>query len=123
MPFSKAKWTAVTGYACAAAGTILFTQLNRIANFRMGHNVLDAAMVGSMSATFGGFATAAVASAIWARRSPTREPLKIAAYIAVGSVLLTLLVGINIHGPSAILMFLVVFSVINVVTLLVAGSW
>jgi hypothetical protein len=53
MPFSKAKWTAVTGYACAAAGTILFTQLNRIANFRMGHNVLDAAMVGSMSATFG----------------------------------------------------------------------
>jgi hypothetical protein len=123
MAFSRAKWTAVTGYALAAAGILLFTQLDRIANLRMGDNVLDAAVIGSMASTFVGFATATVASAIWARRVPTRQPLKIAACVGAGSILLSLIVGVNVHGPSVMLMFLVMFSVINVLTLLVASGW
>ena len=123
LAFSKAKWTAVTGYAFAAAGTIIFTQLDRIEDLRMGGNVLDAVVIFSMAATFGGFVTATVASAIWARRTPTRQPLKIAASIGVGSLFLILTVGVNVHGPSVILMFLVLYSVINVLTLLVASGW
>jgi hypothetical protein len=61
--FSRAKWTALTGYAFAATGTILYTQLDRVADLRMGHNVLNAAVVGSIAATFGGFVTATVGSA------------------------------------------------------------
>ncbi|MFZ0420403.1 MAG: hypothetical protein WAM04_20030 [Candidatus Sulfotelmatobacter sp.] len=123
LAFSRAKWTAVTGYTCAAAGTITFTQLDRIENLRMGGNVLNAAVILSVAATVGGFLTAIVASAIWARRTLTRQPLKIAASIGVGSSFLSAIVGVNIHGQSAILMFLVLFSVINILSLLVVTHW
>jgi hypothetical protein len=36
LAFSRSKWTAMTGYAVAAAGMILFTQLDRVENWRMG---------------------------------------------------------------------------------------
>jgi hypothetical protein len=64
--FNRAKWTALTGYAFAAAGIVLYTQLDRIVDLKIGKNVLDAAAVSSMAATFGGFVTATVGSAIWA---------------------------------------------------------
>jgi hypothetical protein len=86
----------------------------------MGDNVLNAAVVGSMAAMLGGFVTATVGSAIWARRTLTRQPLKIAVSIGVGSLFLSPIVGVNVHGPSAILIFLVLFSVINVLSLLFA---
>jgi hypothetical protein len=123
LAFGRAKWTALTGYALAAAGIILYTQLGRVADLRLGDNVLNAAVVVSMAAMFGGFVTATVGSAIWARRTPTRQPLKIATYVGVGSVFLSLIVGVNVHGPSAMLMFLAMFSVINILTLLVASGW
>jgi len=123
LAFSKAKWTAVTGYAFAAAGIIIFTQLDRIVDLRLGARVLNVAAVGTMAAIFGGFVAAAVGSVIWARRTVTRQPLKLAALVGAGSLLLSLIVGVNVHGPSAILMFLVLFSVINVLTLLVVSYW
>ncbi len=89
----------------------------------MGGNVLNAAVILSVAATVGGFLTAIVASAIWARRTLTRQPLKIAASIGVGSSFLSAIVGVNIHGQSAILMFLVLFSVINILSLLVVTHW
>jgi hypothetical protein len=123
LAFSRAKWIALTGYTLAAVGIILFTQLDRIVALRIGDNVLNAAAVASMAAIFGGFVTATVGSAIWAGRTLTRQPLKIAASVGAGSLLLSLIVGVNVHGPSAILMFLVLFSVVNVLTLLVAGGF
>jgi len=121
--YSTAKWTALTGYAFAAAGILLYTQLGRVVDLRMGNNVLNIAAVGSMAATLSGFVTATVGSAIWARQNPTRQPLKIAICIGVGSTLVSLIVGWNIHGPSVMLWFLVMFSVINVLMLLVASGW
>ena len=120
---ARAKRLAVLGYATAAAGIVLYTQLDRIVDLRTGENVLGVVVVSSMAATFGGFLTAIIGSAIWARRSPTRLPLKIAVLIGVGSFLLCLAVGVNIHGPHALLMFLVPFSVVNILSLLVASRW
>jgi len=120
---SRAKWIALAGYAFAAAGIILYTQLDRIVNLRMGESVLNAAVFGSMAATFGGFVIATVGSVIWARRAPTHVPLKIAISVGVGSLFLLLMVDVNVHGPSAILMFLFPFSVINVLSLLIATRW
>jgi len=121
--YSIAKWTALTGYAFAAAGILIYTQLGRIVDLRMGFHVLNVAALGSMAATLGGFVTATVGSAIWARQTPSRQPLKIAICIGVGSTLVSLIIGWNIHGPSVMLWFLVMFSVINVLTLLVASGW
>jgi hypothetical protein len=96
LAFSRAKGIALTGYGLAAAGIILFTQLDRIVDLRLGADVLNAAVVGSMAAIFGGFVTASVGSAIWARRTLTRQPLKIAASVGAGSLLLSLIVGVNV---------------------------
>lgn len=114
---------AIIGYASAAVGIVLYTQLGRIVDLRLEDNVLDAVVISSFAATFGGFLTAIVGSAIWARRTPTRQPLKIAVLIGVGSFLLCVAVGVNIHGPTALLMFLIPFSVVNVLSVLVASGW
>jgi hypothetical protein len=116
-----AKRVAVLGYALAAAGIVLYTQLDRISESRMAENVEGVAAV-SIAATFGGFLTAIVGSAIWARRSPTRQPLTIAVLIGVGSFLFCLAVDVNVHGPTALLMFLVPFSAVNVLSTLVASG-
>ena len=36
LAFSRAKWIALTGYALAAAGIILFTQHDRIVDLQLG---------------------------------------------------------------------------------------
>ena len=123
LPESKAKRMAIVGYALASAGIVLYTQLGRIADWRIGVNVMNAAALCSMVATFGGSLTAIVGSAIWARRSPTHRPLKVAFLVGVGSFFLCLAVDVNIHGPSAILIFLVPFSVVNVLSVLVVTRW
>lgn len=118
---SDAKWVALIGYALTTAGIILFMQLSNIESLSV--KVLDFAVVTSLAATFGGFIMATVGSVIWARRSATRQPLKIAVLIGIGSLFMNLLTSGNVHGPTAILMFLIPFSVVNVVSLLVATRW
>lgn len=120
---SKAKRMAIAGYALAGAGIVLYTQLGRIGDLRMGVNVLNVVALSSIAATFGGFLTAIVGSVIWARRSSKHQPLKIAFLVGVGSFFLLLLVDVNIHGPSAILMFLMPFSAVNVLSVLVVTRW
>jgi hypothetical protein len=120
---SRAKGIAIIGYGSAVVGIVLYTQLGRIVDLRLGDHVLDAVVISSFASTFGGLLTAIVGSAIWARRTPTRQPLKIAVLVGVGSLLLCLAVDVNVHGPSAMLMFLVPFSVVNVLSVLVASRW
>jgi hypothetical protein len=122
LAFTRAKWIALTGYAVAVAGSIVYTQLGNIANLRVSDTIFNVAIVGSMAATFGGFVAAGVGSAIWTRRSTTRQPLLLAVLIGAASLLLALLLGVNVHGPSAILMFLVLFSAVNVLSLLVVSN-
>jgi hypothetical protein len=76
-----------------------------------------------MAATCGGFLIALVASAIWAKRERTHQPLKIALLIGVVCFLLSITVGVNVHGPGAILIFLALFSVLNFMVLLIVTYW
>lgn len=123
LPESKARWMAIVGYALAGLGIALYTQLDRIVESRSGRNVVDIAALSSVAATFVGFLVAIVGSVIWARRSSTRRPLKIAFLVGVGSFLLCLGVDVNVHGPSAILIFLAPFSVANFLSVLVVTRW
>ena len=111
------------GYALAASGILLYSQLGRIEEWRIGTDALNAAALCSMAATFGGFLIAILGSAIWARKSPTHQPLKVAVLIMVGSFLLCLVTGVNLHSPSAMLYFLVPFSVVNVLSVLVGMGY
>lgn len=47
LALSSAKLTALIGYALAGSGMILYTQLDRIVDLRMGDLVLNAAALGS----------------------------------------------------------------------------
>jgi hypothetical protein len=112
LPFTRANWIALTGFTLAAAGLTLYTQLGRV-----GLDVLNVAALGSAAAIFGGFLTALVGSVIWARRTSIRWPIRVGAAIGIGSFLLSILLRSNIHGPSGILLFVVLFSVLDVVLL------
>jgi uncharacterized membrane protein len=83
LPFTRANWIALTGFALAAAGLTLYTQLGRV-----GSDVLNVAALGSAAAIFGGFLTALVGSVIWVRRTSIRRPIEVGAAIGIGSLLL-----------------------------------
>lgn len=114
---------ALIGYTLAAVGIALYTQLDRIEALSPSENVLGVAVTISLGGTLVGFLIAIVGSAIWARRSSTRQPLKIAALVGLFTLLLCLTVNLNIHGPAAVLVLLVPFSVVNVLSVLVVTHW
>ena len=58
----------------------------------------------------------------WARRASLRQPLWLAVSIGVGCILIGLVGGINVHQASGILLFPLLFAVIDVV-LLVAVTY
>jgi hypothetical protein len=120
---NRAKWTVLIGYAVAAVGMVVFTQLDRVANMGTGSDLLNVAGIGSAVATLGGFVTATVGSAIWARRDLTRRPIGIATAIAGLSLLLALAFGVNIHGRTAMFMLLVPLALINLLSLLLVKYW
>jgi hypothetical protein len=106
------RWVALAGYLLAAAGTILYTQIGRVVE--LGGSG-ETAMLVALVATFGGFIIAIQASVRWARRVASREPLKFATWVWVGSLLLLLLaLPVNHNLPNAILVVPVLLSVINV---------
>ena len=65
----------------------------------------------------GGSLTALVASVIWARNAVTKYVLRAAVSVGVVSFLLVFLVSVNIHGPSAIVMFLAPLGILDSVLL------
>lgn len=97
---------------------ILFTQLDRFAGVSRSFDLLDIAAVGGMAATLLGLLTAVVGSVIWARRASTSQVVTAAVLIFTATVLIVSLVAVNIHGPSAILVFVVPFSVLDAILLL-----
>ena len=109
---------AVIGFALAAPGLTLYTQLGRV-----GLDLINIAALGNAAATIGGFLVALVGSVIWARRTSIRRPITVGALIGIASLLLSLVLKSNIHGPSGILLFVVLFSVVDVATLLVVTYW
>jgi len=120
---NRADRLALAGYSVAAAGVLVFSLLDAISNLRLGSSLLDVAATGSMAAVLVGFTLASVGSARWARRDHTHAPLKLSALIAVVVFVATWAIGVNIHGPSAILMFVVLFAAINVVIQLIAAGY
>jgi len=121
MPLMRAKRITVIGYTAAALGVLLFTQLAKVEKLKMGSGFTNAVGLGALGAALIGFVTAIVGSVIWAQRAPDRQPVKVSASIAVACLLITFVVGVNVHGQSAILMFVVLLSLINVFSVLLAS--
>jgi hypothetical protein len=105
------------GGCVAAMGVILFTQLGRLVDLRVNDMVFNGAVLASFVASLGGSLTALVDSVIWARRAVTQYVLRAAVSIGAATLLVGLLVNVNIHGPSAILILLIPLAVLDALLL------
>jgi hypothetical protein len=92
------------GLSVSATGIILYYQLGRIVELRMGLTVLNTATILSLSMTVLGLLTVFLT---WAFRAPVAYALF--SGISLGAILLLVAefvnISFNIHGPSAILLF------------------
>ena len=107
----------LAGSSVAAAGVVLYTQLGTLVDIRVGPAVLDAAVMASFVATLGGSLAALVASVMWARKALGRHVLAVAIVAGAAGLLVGALGNINVHGPSAILLFVLPFAVVDAVLL------
>ena len=92
----------------AAAGIFLYSQLGDIF---------------SLGLTFVGLLTVIVGSVIWARRSSIDAPLWIGISIGLAAFLYGWFGDVNVHGPSAIVMFLIPFSIVDVLCVLIGSGF
>jgi hypothetical protein len=76
----------------------------------------DAGFFG-FATSLGGSLMALVASIIWARDAVAQYVLRAAVSVGVASFLFGFMVSVNVHGPSAILMFLLPLGVLDSVLL------
>jgi hypothetical protein len=117
LPFTKSNRIALIGLGIATAGVILYTQLDRIVDLRLDDVVVEGAALGSLVATIGGMLTATVGCVTWARRASSGHVVS-AAVLTCSAIFFVVTFGnINIHGPSAILMFVVLFGGLDAVVL------
>ncbi len=117
---SRENRLALAGYAIAAVGLLVFSLLHTIWRRRVEPDFIVGAELEGLGVTLLGLVLACVGSAMWTRRAQTRAPLKLASLAAVGAIGMTAVIGVNVHEPSAILMLVVLFSVVNVILQLIA---
>jgi hypothetical protein len=118
-----ARWSIPIGVAAAVLGIVLYSQLDAIENFRVSLAVLNSAAILSISLTLLGLLTALAGGLIWAYRAP----LASAAFsgISVGAVayLLAHLVKINVHGPSAAFLFVILAGALGSLLILAIAAF
>jgi len=123
LPFTRANWISLTGLLVASAGVVLYTQMDNILETFRGSAAHDIFPLANFAATVGGLLLALAGSVVWARRASLRQPLWLAVSIGVGCILIGLVVDINVHEPSGILLFPLLFAVIDVVLLVAVTYW
>jgi hypothetical protein len=74
----------------------------------------------SIAMTLGGLVTALVGAITWAGHAPRRHVLLAAASTSLAGVLLVVFVDVNMHGPTAILMFVIMAAVVGVGLLVIS---
>jgi hypothetical protein len=89
-----------------ALGITLYSQLYNVMDLKPSPAMLDPYALLAIAMTLGGLVTALVGAVIWTRRVSRRNALLAAASTSLLGVLLAVFVQVNIHGPTAIFMFM-----------------
>jgi hypothetical protein len=104
---AHARRSILLGVLLSAFGIILYTQLGSIVELRVGLTVLNTATILSFFLTLLGLLAILIGGVAWARRAPLASVILSGGSVGVVAFLLAELVDINVHGPTAILMFVV----------------
>jgi hypothetical protein len=107
------------GLIVAGLGITLYLLLFNVIDLKPSPAMLNAYVALSIAMTVGGLVTALVGAMTWARRAPRRNVLLAVASTSLVVVLLVVLVGVNIHGPTAILVFVIMAAVVGIGLLLI----
>lgn len=95
----------LAGTLVAAFGIALYSQLGQIGELGLGLAVLNAAAMISFAMTGLGLLSTLTGSVYWARSAPLVQVLVSGTSAGLVVVLLARFVDINIHGPTAMLIF------------------
>ena len=113
-----ARWSIPIGLSAAVLGMILYSQLDAIVELRLRPPVLDAAALLSISLTLLGLLTAVVGGLIWAYRARIESAAVSGILVGIAALLLDRLVNINVHGPSAVFLFVILAGALGSVLIL-----
>jgi hypothetical protein len=102
-----ARWLILVGLSASVLGIMLYFQLGRIVDLRVGFDVLSTAAILSLCRTPLGLLAAVIGGLTWACRAQLVYLLLAAASVGIVAFLLAELVNINIHGPTAIFIFVI----------------
>lgn len=102
-----ARWLILIGTSASALGIILYSQLSRIVDLRVNLVVLNGAAILSHSLALLGLLATMIGAVAWALRTRLVYILLSGMSVGVGTFLLAKLVDINVHGPTAILLYVV----------------
>jgi hypothetical protein len=116
------RWLIVGGGSASLSGIILYSQLGNIVELHVSLAVLNGAASLSISLTLVGLVAALIGSVGWARRAPVDQALQVGLTTGVVTLLLAAFVNINIHGPSAIFLFVVFAGAIGSATILIVAG-
>jgi hypothetical protein len=112
----------IFGTAVSVSGIVLYSQLANIVNLHVSLSVLNTAATLSLSMTLLGLLAILVGSVAWARRAPLVNLLWAEISTGVATLLLAVLSHINVHGPTAILMFVVVAGALDCILILLVAA-
>jgi hypothetical protein len=113
-----ARWSILIGISMSVLGITLYSQLDRIVDFHMGIAVLNTAAILSHSMTLLGLLATLIGAAAWARRAPLVHALLSGVFAGVLALLLDVFLDVNIHGPSAILIYVILAGTLGCVVIL-----
>jgi len=102
-----AKWLILIGTSASALGIILYSQLSRIVDLRVSLVVLNGAAILSHSLTLLGLLATLIGAVFWPLRTRLVHILLSGLSVGIATFLLAILVDINVHGPTAILLYVV----------------
>jgi hypothetical protein len=117
-----ARWSILVGLSASVFGIILYFQLGRIVDLHVGFDVLSAAAVLSLCITPLGLLAAVIGGLTWACRAQLAYLLLAAAAVGIVAFLLAEFVNINIHGPTAIFIFVIFAGALFCVLILLIAS-
>ena len=101
-----ARRSILIGISVSVLGIILNFQLDRIANLRMNFMVLNAAAILSIFMTVIGLLSVLIGVVAWAWRAPLFYLMFAGLSVGVLAFFVAELVNINVHGPTALFMFI-----------------
>jgi hypothetical protein len=116
-----ARWSILIGASVSVSGIILYFELGRIEELRLSLTALNIASILSISMTLLGLVAVLIGGLAWARSAPLVHLLWTGVSAGVVAFLLAVFAGINIHGPTGVLVYVVFAGALGCVLILLVA--